>query len=379
MTAEWRRGVSLAVVGLVIGLGLIGALATGTRAVRQGAAPEPAPQAEAVPAVRPADRAEARPAPAPAEPRFDVIRVEPDGAAVVAGRAEPNAEIELLVGGQPFARGRTDADGHFALVPPPFPAGSSEVTLRSTGGGGLAAAGSDSATVVVAADRRAPPLVAVSRAGQPTLVLSRPDETAPVAAAPAPLRVVSVDAEAGGRLHVSARGAPRTETRLYLNDTLVAPGRAGRDGRVSFTIGRGVRGGDYRVRIDQVDPASGTVQARSEVPFAYPKGLDGPVAAKSGPGATPEGRAPDATVRVAGAGEPGVVFVPGVGTAQVVRGDNLWSISRRVYGRGLRYTVIFGANQPQIRNPHRIYPGQVFVLPGDGGRDATMAPAEKRG
>jgi nucleoid-associated protein YgaU len=59
------------------------------------------------------------------------------------------------------------------------------------------------------------------------------------------------------------------------------------------------------------------------------------------------------------------VVIPDVNTAIVSRGDNLWRISHRIYGRGVRYTVIYGANQRQIRNPHRIYPGQVFVLPGD--------------
>ena len=44
-------------------------------------------------------------------------------------------------------------------------------------------------------------------------------------------------------------------------------------------------------------------------------------------------------------------------------GDNLWTISRRTYGRGIRYTTIYQANNDQIRNPHLIYPGQVFVLP----------------
>ena len=57
--------------------------------------------------------------------------------------------------------------------------------------------------------------------------------------------------------------------------------------------------------------------------------------------------------------------IPDVNTAIVSRGDNLWRISHRIYGRGVRYTVIYGANQRQIRNPHRIYPGQVFVLPGE--------------
>jgi nucleoid-associated protein YgaU len=63
--------------------------------------------------------------------------------------------------------------------------------------------------------------------------------------------------------------------------------------------------------------------------------------------------------------DPGTILIPEVNTAIVSRGDNLWRISRRVYGRGLRYTVIYSANQEQIRNRHLIYPGQVFVLPGE--------------
>ncbi|TXM93967.1 LysM peptidoglycan-binding domain-containing protein, partial [Methylobacterium sp. WL116] len=60
------------------------------------------------------------------------------------------------------------------------------------------------------------------------------------------------------------------------------------------------------------------------------------------------------------------VFVPAVSTAKIIRGDSLWQISRRTYGAGDRYTVIYDANQEQIRNPDLIYPGQIFVLPGDG-------------
>jgi nucleoid-associated protein YgaU len=59
------------------------------------------------------------------------------------------------------------------------------------------------------------------------------------------------------------------------------------------------------------------------------------------------------------------VLIPEINTASVSRGDNLWRISRRVYGRGVRYTVIYSANQDQIRSPRLIYPGQVFVLPPD--------------
>ena len=65
----------------------------------------------------------------------------------------------------------------------------------------------------------------------------------------------------------------------------------------------------------------------------------------------------------AGTTRPGAVYVPEITTARITRGDNLWQISKRTYGRGQRYTVIFDANQDQIRDPDLIYPGQTFVLP----------------
>jgi nucleoid-associated protein YgaU len=68
--------------------------------------------------------------------------------------------------------------------------------------------------------------------------------------------------------------------------------------------------------------------------------------------------------------DPGTVLVPEINTAIVSRGDNLWRISKRVYGRGVRYTVIYRANEEQIRNPRLIYPGQVFVLPPEGAAGA---------
>jgi nucleoid-associated protein YgaU len=55
------------------------------------------------------------------------------------------------------------------------------------------------------------------------------------------------------------------------------------------------------------------------------------------------------------------------GKAIIRRGDNLWTIARRVYGAGIKYTTIYQANNSQIRDPNRIYPGQVFDLP-DGER-----------
>jgi nucleoid-associated protein YgaU len=63
---------------------------------------------------------------------------------------------------------------------------------------------------------------------------------------------------------------------------------------------------------------------------------------------------------------PSVVVVPKITTTVVSHGDSLWRISRVTYGTGMRYAVIYEANQHQIRDPNRIYPGQIFVLPKKG-------------
>ncbi len=45
-------------------------------------------------------------------------------------------------------------------------------------------------------------------------------------------------------------------------------------------------------------------------------------------------------------------------------GNSLWRIANHVYGSGFQYTLIYEANDDQIRDPDLIYPGQMFALPG---------------
>jgi len=59
------------------------------------------------------------------------------------------------------------------------------------------------------------------------------------------------------------------------------------------------------------------------------------------------------------------------GQSLIIRkGDNLWRVSRRFYGAGRSYTLIYSANRDQIRNPDLIYPGQVLNIPA-GEEDAA--------
>lgn len=50
-------------------------------------------------------------------------------------------------------------------------------------------------------------------------------------------------------------------------------------------------------------------------------------------------------------------------TYTVVKGDCLWNIAKKFYGKGSLYTKIYDANTNQIVNPHLIYPGQVLIIP----------------
>ena len=51
-------------------------------------------------------------------------------------------------------------------------------------------------------------------------------------------------------------------------------------------------------------------------------------------------------------------------TYTVKKGDCLWNIAKKFYGKGSDYTKIYNANKGTIgKNPNLIYPGQVFTIP----------------
>ncbi|MFL6790234.1 MAG: LysM peptidoglycan-binding domain-containing protein [Bradyrhizobium sp.] len=305
-------------------------------------------------------------------PAFDIARIEPTGEAVIAGRAAPGATVELLRNGELHDRAVADQSGQFAMVPPPLPPGTYDLTLRSRQPDGKQATSKQSVAVALepspnqrANDR---PVVALMTPDKPTVVLSQPAAPKPMAGA---VVVEAVEIEPGGKLHVSGRARPGAVVRLYLNDSFVASVTAGADGRLAVTINEGVARGGYRVRLDEVESNSGAVRGRAEVPFNVPD----TVVTASVPAQAPPSKGPDlaaasqpqlaateATV-LPDEGSPSAVVVPKIATTTVSRGDSLWRISRLTYGAGTRYAVIYKANREQIRNPNLIYPGQIFVIP----------------
>lgn len=50
-------------------------------------------------------------------------------------------------------------------------------------------------------------------------------------------------------------------------------------------------------------------------------------------------------------------------TYTVQKGDTLSKIAKEMYGNAGKYPVIFEANQPMLKHPDKIYPGQVLRIP----------------
>ncbi len=57
-------------------------------------------------------------------------------------------------------------------------------------------------------------------------------------------------------------------------------------------------------------------------------------------------------------------------TYEVQSGDTLSAIAKKQYGDAGAYNRIFQANQPMLKDPDEIYPGQVLIIPGKTGAAA---------
>ncbi len=129
-TLPWRSAAVIA-LGAALGLGayvmLSGPAEDAPVEVATEAAAPPAGEAASAPAGETANEAApdvpvqaAAPlemaAPLP-EPSFDIIRIEPDGQSIIAGRAVPFSAWILLNNGEPIASIRADANGEWVVLP----------------------------------------------------------------------------------------------------------------------------------------------------------------------------------------------------------------------------------------------------------------------
>ena len=279
------------------------------------------------------------PAPEPIVPSFDVVRISREGTGVIAGRAEPNAEVTIRAGDQIIGTTVANRNSEWVLIfDDPLEPGTRELGLVAELPGEDPVE-SDSVVIVslppreVAPARPAEPegVVAVLTpryGGGASRVLQKPgmvlEENLDQR-----LLVETIDYDDSGHAVIAGRTAPDGEVRVYLDNRYLATVMGDEAGYWLFEPAEPVTPGPHTLRLDQM-LGGDDVEIRVEQPFDRQSPLDVTLA---------EGH---------------VVIRPG---------NNLWRIARRIYGAGIQYTVIYRANQERIRNPDLIYPGQKFALP----------------
>jgi len=268
-------------------------------------------------------------------PSFDVVRINPYGDSVMAGRGTPKAQISILDEGKPVGIVVADDRGEWVFVPTQaLPAGSRHLSLKSAPEG-CEAMESPSVVVLVVPEKGKDVAgqdgeggalaVKVDRDGKgPSKVLQKPGTDDKL-----PLSIDVVDYDEKGRLSVSGRAKSEAKIFVYLDTNLIGNTSTLDDGIWSLISEKTIEPGLYTLRADQVDDA-GKVIARVSIPFSR--------------------------ADIAKDLKPGEFIV-------VQPGNSLWRLARRSYGTGFSYTTIYQANKDQIQDPNLIYPGQIFTLP----------------
>jgi nucleoid-associated protein YgaU len=297
-----------------------------------------------------------------------VVSVEPTGEAVIAGRAAPNARVELRDAGKTVAEATADASGQFVFTPPALAPGDHSLSLAA---GDSKAAAETSNVVAVSVPQPEEKAAAVASPAPKAAPAPAPSAQAmrtiakPPASRGARVAIQTVEADAAGGLIAKGSADPNATVRLYLNQAPVADARTQSDGRWSLTIKSGMTPGDYLMRADEITGGS-TVVASAGTPFAYPEAPAPASASPSAPASASTESLAAASLAAASAGgapSPADPVIDSVQTKRVVSGHTLWALSQNYYRDPTRYPVIVEANKWEIHNPNLIYPGEVFVVP----------------
>ena len=263
-------------------------------------------------------------------PSFDIVRSEPHGAIVVAGRAPAGSVVELLADGTVVADARASDRGEWvAILDPPARAGETVLAVRATVGSGQPIEG-DAPVAILGG----------GVLGSSFAVELDPDGSArrlsPSVPAGSGITIETLSYSEQGDVEISGGTVAEVPVMVAIDGGDARSGAAeavtvlaGHDGRWSVVVPGSLLEPErlYQIRaVATLDDGSiveaSTPFKRNRVRFAFQEGA--------------------------------VVVQPG---------NNLWVIARHVYGRGIRYHWIFQANSDQIDDPDLIFPGQVFIVP----------------
>ena len=294
-------------------------------------------------------------------PSFDIIKADKDGL-IIAGRAKKFSKVQILNGDMVIAEVQANQFGEFVYITEEsLDPGTYELRLLADG-----IESKESATVVVPdtlieivkdidslveeqLTELAPeelidssvgeqvvgslseePLVVIEdESGAVQKVIQGIDDSSQILQEQKQLSFDALSYTSEGVLKLAGKAQPRSRVEVYVDGQRIGWGITDDDGFWNITLGEPIKPGDYVLRFNQYFDER--IVSSIDTPISQPDM------------STIESITEDIVV--------------------VQPGNSLWRISRRFYGRGIMYTIIFKANRSQINDPDLIYPGQIFEIP----------------
>ena len=279
---------------------------------------------------------------APPTLNIEIARVKPDGAAVVAGSAPPGAVISVFEDKLLLGKTTADSNGEWVVVlEKRLGPGQHLISVAAELEDSSSIMGETSIAIEIYADQSTKPLVALlpeSQIDMPVLLQSPDDDLAEKTAESASTSTVA---------HIGPRSL------VWQDKTKLSIGGQSRGGVRVTVSANGIFFGNALVLADGSWQVSGQVDKNRNthrLEFVLVDNAGQAVARYMLPVRTRD-------------------LQKGLDGSQLVivnKGDALWRIAYRSFGKGVRYIDIVRKNTDDIDNPDLIYPNQIFALPKPG-------------
>ncbi|MBD5405436.1 LysM peptidoglycan-binding domain-containing protein [bacterium] len=254
-------------------------------------------------------------------PSFDIVRME-KGEAVIAGQAKAGDIVHILDNDHEIGTETADENGQWVFIPKKaLPVGNRKLSLYVLNDKGKKIKSKQSAILHVS-----------QKSNDEVAVIMGDNKKSKVLKAPkgqkiGALRIEKIDYNDKGDFHTEGKAAKNTKINLYMNNKLIATTTSDKSGNWSVDTTYKLSDKKQVIRADMLSSGC-KVKVVKRVEYKF----------------TP-------------------VLIDGENSMVVVKkGDCLWNLALKEYGKGTNYVVIFEANKSQIKDPNKIYVGQVFTM-----------------
>lgn len=302
---------------------------------------------------------------------IDLARVKPDGAAVFAGTAAPNAKIRIFEGDILLGETIANANGEWVIVlEKSLAAGQHLISVAMERSDGTTEMADRSLAVEIYQDTETKPLVALlpeTATEVPVLIQSPDDVDKAKPAATASEAIVADAAKADATMSETAAAAPgKAEANSQIAASQIAAlapsAIVWRD--ASRILISGTSRGGVRVAVNDAKGQFGEALVLADGAWQVAGSLDMDIAVNQLRFALFD----DANQIIASYDLP--VKARDLAKGQdgsplvvVNKGDMLWRIAYHQLGEGVKYVDIVRRNQQDIADPDLIFPKQIFAVP----------------